>query len=84
MAGSYNHCVTGKGKLRDPRSLLLDNGGDYYEAVEEMYGMIWFLADQIRQHDQGDDDPAAIVEEARTHYRDGLALSPGVQGRTRP
>ena len=74
MAGSYKHVVTDSGKLRQPRRLLdmLDcHHGDVYEAIEEMYGMIWLLAD-------GD---AARVEDARQRYRDGISLSPGLQNR---
>lgn len=73
MAGSYNHCITDKGKLRKPSALLgmLDATGcpDVYEAIEEMYGMIWYLA-------EGD---AEQVEQARHFYKDGLILSPGVK-----
>lgn len=64
MAGSYNHIITATGAFRGGG--LLDNKGDVYEALEECYGMIWFLA-------QGD---KARVEEARQHYQDGLKLAP--------
>jgi hypothetical protein len=71
MAGSYSHCVTEDGKLRNPYDLaqMLENGGDVYEAVEELYGMVWYLAD-------GDE---LKVEEARRMYRDGLQSSPGLE-----
>lgn len=70
MAGSYNHCVEDDGRLSSNRNVagMLENGGDVYEAVLEMYGMIWFLAG-------GDADR---VEEARQQYRAGLEMSPGV------
>jgi hypothetical protein len=48
--------------------MLECNSGDVYEAAEQMFGMIWFLAGG---------DPAR-VEEARQLYREGLRLSPGV------
>lgn len=69
MAGSYNHVVTTKGKLLDPYSMsqMLENGGDVYEAVEEMYGMIWWLA-------KGN---PAEVDLARRRYNDGIKISPG-------
>lgn len=91
MAGSYNHATTGKGKLRSPKSMigLVENGGDAYETIEEMYGMIWYLADRIAmyQQDRGDmmgpDEwkaaQAEEVEDARKAYKKGIALSPGVQ-----
>jgi hypothetical protein len=42
---------------------------DAYETIEEMYGMIWYLA-------AGD---ASRVELARRNYQEGLRLSPGTQ-----
>jgi hypothetical protein len=44
---------------------MIDNLGDAYEAVEEMFGMIWVLAD-------GDE---ARIEDARQRYEDGIRLS---------
>jgi hypothetical protein len=64
MAGSYNHVVGDHGEFVGVD--LLDHLGDAWGALEELYGMIWFLAN-------GD---AALVEKARQHYRAGLALSP--------
>lgn len=46
---------------------MIENLGDAYEAVEEMYGMIWLLAEGDPQR----------VEEARRNYTDGLKLAPG-------
>jgi hypothetical protein len=81
MAGSYNHCVTNKGKLRAPKDLLgmLDAMpcGDVYEAIEEMYGMIWLLAGQLAHITR--EETASHVEEARQNYKRGLDLSPGVK-----
>ena len=71
MAGSYLHCVDDDGRLREPEELGLENGGDVYEAVEEMYGMIWYLAHQL-----GDTDSVDNVEIARQNYRIGLRLAP--------
>lgn len=72
MAGSYNHAVQDNGRLRSPRTMTIatETQGDAYETIEEMYGMIWWLAD-------GD---AERVEDARQHYLDGLHMSPGVAG----
>lgn len=42
MAGSYHHC---KGKsVRDFNFETIENLGDAYEACEEMFWMIYFLA----------------------------------------
>ena len=73
MAGSYNHCVEKpSGRLLNTFDLnaMIENGGDVYEAVEELYGMVWFLAN-------GD---AARVEDARQNYSSGLGMSPGTEG----
>jgi len=73
MAGSYNHAVDeATGKLYRPEDFrqMVENLGDAYETVEEMYGMIWWLANG---------DPA-LVESARQAYRDGLRCSPGTDG----
>ena len=84
MAGSYNHCVKtredgGNGELLANEDLvgMLENGGDVYEAVEEMYGMIWWLA----SHSEVGLPAVALVEQARKHYLAGLAFSPGTCAR---
>lgn len=68
MAGSYLHCVDDDGRLLPPFELsdMLENGGDVWEAVEELYGMIWYLS-------AGDPER---VEDARQHYEIGLSVSP--------
>jgi hypothetical protein len=75
MAGSYAHVVDKRGRLLNNRNLvqMIENLGDAYEAIEEMYGMIWYLAggDEVK------------VEQARVHYRDGLIESPGQQRESR-
>ena len=73
MAGSYSHAIDeATGKLYRPEAFLrmVENIGDAYETVEEMYGMIWLLASGDR----------AEVERARQAYRDGLNMSPGTDG----
>lgn len=69
MAGSYRHATDDAGRLRTPETMTIatETQGDAYETIEEMYGMIWFLA--------GGD--AAKVEEARLRWEDGIELSPG-------
>lgn len=70
MAGSYNHVTDENGQLRgESFTDMIENLGDAYEAIEEMYGMIWFLA--------GTDERAASrVEQARRQYQDGIRMSP--------
>lgn len=75
MAGSYNHVVTQNGNLRDNESFvqMIENLGDAYEAVEEMYGMIWWLA--AMAPDAGPMSPVDLVEMARQQYPAGLAVA---------
>lgn len=78
MAGSYNHVVKKDGSLQKPErvcSMLECMSGDVYEAVEEMYGMIWYLADRLALNSYMT-DTAEWVETARLNYKLGLALSP--------
>lgn len=75
MAGSYNHIVDEQGRLIGPMEMaqMLDTGGDVYETIREMFGMIWYLAEESTD---GFNSPAA-VEAAERNYKEGLALSPG-------
>lgn len=77
MAGSYGHIVQKDGNLRSNRAVveMLENGGDVFEAVEEMYGMIWFLAGTYAYR-----DPRAAVEDARRQYREGLKKAKEING----
>lgn len=69
MAGSYNHATDDQGRLRNWQTMTIatENQGDAYETIEELFGMIWWLA-------SGD---AELVEDARQNYRGGIELSPG-------
>lgn len=85
MAGSYNHIVNDEGMLEDGETIngmLECMSGDVVECVTEMYGMIWFLAnelDELRMKPGNKMDAMkAIVEEARKNYHIGLDKSPGV------
>lgn len=72
MAGSYGHIVQKDGNLRSNLEVArsLETGGDAFETVEEMYGMIWFLAATYAYK-----DPKAAVEDARKQYREGLRMA---------
>jgi hypothetical protein len=75
MAGSYNHAVTDDGKLRTKSiGIAAENQGDAYETIEEMYGMIWWLAGMLTD---GFRTRAEMVERARQNYLVGLDWSPG-------
>lgn len=89
MAGSYKHVVATNGFLGSNEHVvsMLENGGDVFEAVQEMYGMIWWLASELVNQDQIaaialEMDPTdrveaikAAVERARRHYEEGLTFS---------
>ena len=64
MAGSYGHVTDDDGAFIGAD--LLENGGDVFEAVEEMYGMIWYLANG---------DPNR-VKEAQANWNKGFDLAP--------
>lgn len=80
MAGSYKHVVTKDGKLLNNENALdmLDcYHGDVYETLEEMYGMIWYLAGRLAPVMS---DREYYVEDARKNYHQGIIqYSPGVQ-----
>ena len=88
MAGSYNHIVekpSGKLLVRSQALSMLEcSSGDVYEALEEMYGMIWYLAarlDATLPLPKGAPSTTAdLVEHARQNYQKGLGLSPGTDG----
>lgn len=82
MAGSWNHTVdTDTGKLLAPRDLtgmLECSSGDVFEYAEEAYGMVWYLATALSTATGASVSPQALIEDARQHYQEGLALSPGM------
>jgi hypothetical protein len=79
MAGGYRHVVDREGNLKSNQEVVdaLETGGDVFEAIEEMYGMIWWLAAKaaIRVN------PTSMiiaVDEARDNYELGLRIARGV------
>ena len=87
MAGSYNHVILDDGNLGSNEWVanMLENGGDVFEAVEEMYGMIWFLAwqsaashisfEQFKSLEYAREIVKDVVETARQNYEEGLKIS---------
>lgn len=90
MAGSYNHVVvprTGNLKSNEGVVASLETFGDAFEAVEEMFGMIWWLAcegvnmseiEKIAVESDPTDRFKRVkewVEKARQNYNDGLEFS---------
>jgi hypothetical protein len=79
MAGSYGHVLDETGMLGDATFVvdMLENGGDVYEAVEEMYGMIHWLAAALAAQSNADDRTTRqqLIEQAQEHYKDGLRVA---------
>ena len=68
--------ITCKGRLLPQPELLrtFDTAEAWYKTLEEMYGMIWFLAGmQLGQQNQM--TIQELVEEARQHSQDGLIIA---------
>lgn len=81
MAGSWEHMVTREGRLLNNENFcgMIENLGDAYEAAEECFGMVWWLAGQLADIEDPVGQPArgqvlAIVRQAQESYRDGLRL----------
>jgi hypothetical protein len=76
--------TTRKGKLLNNENFcgMIENLGDAYEAAEECFGMVWWLA--ARWADDVATDPVSrellldIIARAEANYREGLAEG-GVQ-----
>ncbi len=78
MAGSWRHMTTDSGKLRNNESFceMLENLGDCYEAAEECYGMVQWLANEWSVLTGA--SKVQIIREAERHYKAGLEIG-GVQ-----
>ena len=80
MAGSWDHMTTSGGRFRNNETFcgMIENLGDAYEAAEECFGMIWFLAYRLAEQRAGTRQPTreqtlSVIREAEARYRDGLA-----------
>src|SRR5690349_25115750 len=84
MAGSWSHLTTGKGRFRGTE--LLDTMGDVAEALEECYGMVWYLAmNEVETRMPLNTAPEIkqamalqMIAEAEASYKRGLSMSPGM------
>lgn len=76
MAGSYNHVINDDGQLASNEELVarLENGGDVFEVIEEMFGMIWWLVFYTTFNAPADFNASTdeLVEMARKQYKIGL------------
>jgi hypothetical protein len=78
MAGSWDHMTTDGGKLRNNDTFcgMIENLGDAYEAAEECFGMVQYLAAQLEG--VSNTNQAYWIRQAKQHYLEGLELG-GVQ-----
>ncbi len=81
MAGSWQHMTTKSGKLRNNETFcdMIENLGDAYEAAEECYGMIWWLARKLEICETDRENPPRelildMIREAESNYQDGLRI----------
>jgi hypothetical protein len=84
MAGSYKHVVTDDGNLGSNEFVvdMLETGGDVFEAVEEMYGMIWWLAAIFGAPAAPPSEVKRVVEAARQNYTKGLEIAKEVNAQS--
>lgn len=87
MAGSWGHMTNRHGAPYDGNygaGSALENGGDYQEALEQCFGMIWWLAREVtllRAPSWPVEPPRDAVlfeiEHARKRYKDGIRYGRG-------
>jgi hypothetical protein len=91
MAGSFGHMTNDDGTPYDDRfgeGSMLENGGDVVEALEECYGMIWWLAEAVAYRDEDPSTRQALgrvprervlpyIERARAAHSEGVRLGKG-------
>lgn len=86
MAGSWEHMTTKSGKLRSNETFcdMVENLGDAYEAAEECYGMVQYLADLLAAHivvgkgKTHSETRQMLINQASHEYKEGLRIG-GVQ-----
>lgn len=84
MAGSWGHMTTKTGKFRNNESFIqmIENLGDAYEAAEECFGMVWWLARGLAEcrgpGTPDRNDILEVVRQAEANYEAGLRIG-GVQ-----
>jgi len=76
MAGSWQHMTGRTGRLLNNENFtgMIENLGDAYEAAEECYGMIWWLAETIAGPGATRAQILRVIRQAQEHYQDGLRL----------
>jgi hypothetical protein len=86
VAGSWRHMTAENGKLLNSENFagMVENLGDAYEAAEECYGMIWWLARALAERwpEESENPPRDkvldVIRQAAANYKDGVRAG-GVQ-----
>jgi hypothetical protein len=76
MAGSWRHMTATQGRFLNNENFtgMIGNLGDAYEAAEECYGMVWWLAETIAGPGATRAQILGVIRRAEEHYLDGLRL----------
>jgi hypothetical protein len=81
MAGSWEHMTTKSGRLlgNERFAQVIGNLGDAYEAAEECFGMVWYLADMIAAQLNGTPRPTRrqtldVIRQAQESYEAGVRM----------
>lgn len=76
MAGSWDHMTTSGGRFRNNETFcgMIENLGDAYEAAEECFGMVQWLANELAVSQPTRGSRTDWVRRARRHYQEGLRI----------
>ena len=83
MAGGWRAMTRGDGKAEGENYGIgiASSIQDTIDTLQECYGMIWYLAERLADHQDTSERPAilAVIEEARQHAETGRQR--GISGR---
>jgi hypothetical protein len=76
MAGGWYHITDSEGRLASPAVVrdMLENWGDIHEAIDQLYGMVQWLAEQWAQQNPGNLTRHEAIEAALEHSREGIGI----------
>lgn len=79
MAGSYKHMTHKDGKPYKNLGAgsMLENDGDYAEALQQCYGMIWQMAHWLCAYDATREDLLTTIERAKDTWQAGYERGAG-------
>jgi hypothetical protein len=76
MAGSWQHMTTKNGRLLSNERFvqMIENLGDAYEAAEECYGMVQWLAARVMRSTDPAEHRRLVIKEAQRFHKEGLRI----------